>query len=152
MKNDECKCIPRSEPPEKPEKIPFPPTKENRGKLKAWLLENFESSAFNTCTHQPLKEMDGEPMEIIFKEEKYIPYAVHTPIRVPVHWKKQVKADIDRDVRLCIIEPVPGTTPTTWCARMVVTAKKNGKPRRTVDLQHHKNATRRVTHFTPTPF
>ena len=152
VENDDCECIPRSEPPDRPAQIPFPPTKENKGKLKNWLLENFKSSAFNTCTHQPLKEMVGEPMTITFKEEKHIPYAVHTPIRVPEHWKAKVKADIDRDVRLCIIEPVPGTTPTTWCARMVVTAKKNGKPRRTVDLQHLKNATRRITHFTPTPF
>ena len=96
--------------------------------------------------------MTGEPMEITFKEERYVPYAVHTPIRVPEHWKEKVKADIDRDVILCIIEPVPGTTPTTWCAKMVVTAKKNGQPRRTVDLQHLKNATRRITQFTPTPF
>jgi len=35
---------------------------------------------------------------------------------------------------------------------MVVTSKKNGKPRRTVDLQKLKDATLRETHFTPTPF
>ena len=90
-------------------------------------------------------------MKIVFKEN-YTEHRVHTPIEVPHYWKYQVKEDIDKDVRLGIIEPVPQGTPTTWCTRMVVTAKKNGKPRRTVDLQKLKEATLRETHYTPTPF
>ena len=34
-----------------------------------------------------------------------------TPIPVPYHCKAQVKADLDRDVRLGIIEPVPPLLP-----------------------------------------
>ena len=146
-----CKCIPRKVAPEKPEEIPFPPTEENVDKLKKWLLKEFEASAFNTCSHQPLKEMTGAPMDIVFKQE-YKEHRVHTPIEVPHYWKYQVKEDLDKDVRLGIIEPVPQGTPTTWCTRMVVTAKKSGKPRRTVDLQKLKEATLRETHFTQTPF
>ena len=132
LEEAECKCIPRAEAPGRPSKLPFPATDENRSKLKSWLIETFSGSAFNTCTHQPLKVMTGPPMKITFKKD-YTPHAVHKPIQVAHHWKYKVKADLDCDVRLGIIEPVPPGTPTVWCARMVVTPKKNGKLRRTVD-------------------
>ena len=150
-KGDSCKCIPRVDAPERPSEIPFPPTEENVEKLRSWLIDVFSASAFNTCTHQHLKEMTGAPMRIVFKED-YEEHRVHTPIEVPHYWKYKVKEDLDMDVRLGIIEPVPQGTPTTWCTRMVVTAKKNGNPRRTVDLQKLKEATLRETHFTRTPF
>ena len=47
---------------------------------------------------------------------------------------------------------MPPGIPVRWCSRMVITAKKNGKPRRTVDMQHLKEATLRETHYTQTPF
>ena len=146
-----CPCIPRTPTPPRPTELPFPPTEENVPKLKHWLLKTFESSAFNQCAHQPLPQMTGEPVKVEFKDN-HKPYAVHTPIPVPHHWKDRVKEDLDRDVRLGIIEKVPQGTPTEWCARMVVTAKKNGDPRRTVDLQQLNKATLRETHHTPTPF
>ena len=151
--NDEgkCKCLPREGAPERPSCMPIPPTRENRGKLKQWLIDAFSNSAFNTCSHQTLNVMTGKPMDIVF-EENATPYAVHVPIPIPRHWKERVKEEIDRDVRLGIIEPVPQGTPVEWCARMVVTPKKDGAPRRTIDLQHLKSATRRETHFTQTPF
>lgn len=80
------------------------------------------------------------------------PSAVHTLIPVPHHWKKRVKEDLDRDVKLGIIEPVPAGTPTICCSRMVVAPKKAGSPRRTVDLQKLNAATMRETHHTPSPF
>ena len=63
-KDKECDCEPRSPAPEAPEKIPFAPTEENKPMLESWLIDNFKASAFNTCTHQPLQEMTGEPMHI----------------------------------------------------------------------------------------
>jgi len=42
--------------------------------------------------------------------------------------------------------------PTVWCSRMVIAPKKDGSPRRTVDLQQVNKATLRETHHTPTPF
>ena len=146
-----CECITRESAPEPPKEIPYPPTEENKGKLKSWLTKTFISSAFNTCTHQQLQEMTGDPMKLHFKDQ-YKPHAVHTPIPIPYHWEDAVKEDIDRDIRLGILEKVPEGTPVEWCARMVVQPKKNGKPRRTVDLQELKKATRRETHYTPTPF
>ena len=149
--DEDCLCLPRGEPPNRPDKIPFEPVEENIPKIKNWLIEQFASSAFNTCSHQPLKQMTGEPMNIAFKDN-YVPHCVNTPIEVPHYWKRKVKADLDRDVRLQIIEPVPQGTPSVWCARAVWTAKKNGDPRRVVDQQKLNGATLRETHFTPSPY
>ena len=80
------------------------------------------------------------------------PVAFHTPVKVPLHWSDQVKKDLDRDVSLGIIEPVPINTPTTWCARMVVVAKHDGSPRRTVDFRALNSASQRQTHHTKSPF
>ena len=51
----------------------------------------------------------------------------YLPIPVPIHWQDDVKAGLDRDIRLGVIEPVPVDEPVTWCHRMVICAKKNGK-------------------------
>ena len=148
---DECNCPKRTTPPERPHQIPFEQTEKNIPRLKSWLLDAFASSAFNQCPHQGLPKMTGEPVKLHLKEN-VTPYAAHTPIPVPHHWKQKVKEDIDRDVRLGIIEKVPQGTTAEWCARMVVTPKKNGEPRRTVDLQKLNNATLREAHNTPSPF
>ena len=39
------------------------------------------------------------------------------------------------------MEPVPQGTPVNWCSRMVIRIKKDGSPRRTVDLQMLNNST-----------
>ena len=147
----ECTCPRRANAPDKPASIPFEPTKDNIPKLERWILDYYASSAFNTCEHQPLPYMSGDPLEIHYRPDA-TPTAHHTPIPVPHHWKAQVKSDLDRDVRLGIIEPVPPGTPTVWCSRMVVVPKKDGSPRRTVDLQALNAATYRITHHTPAPF
>ena len=146
-----CGCSLRSPAPPPPVTLPYPPTAENRHLLEQWLLDKYQASAFNVCEHQLLPKMDGRPLDIHFRPDAE-PAAFHCPIPVPHHWKKQVKADLDRDVRLGIIEPVPQGSPTVWCARMVVVAKKDGTPRRTVDLQNLNAATYRETHHTPSPF
>ncbi|CAG2221989.1 unnamed protein product [Mytilus edulis] len=46
-----------------------------------------------------------------------------------------VKASLDHDVMLGVIEPVPVGEPVTWFHRMVICSKKNGQSRRTVDFQ-----------------
>lgn len=146
-----CGCPHRMPPPPMPDAIPFEPQEENVIKLERWILDRYKGSAFNTCEHQALPCMTGKPMQIHFRPEA-TPKAFHRPIPVPHHWKTKVKADIDRDVRLGIIEPVPPGTPTVWCSRMVVVPKKDGSARRTVDLQHLNAATYRATHHTPSPF
>ena len=42
--------------------------------------------------------------------------------------------------------------PTDWCSTMVITAKKNGKPRRTIDYQHLNSQCKWETHHMGSPF
>ena len=146
-----CNCPKRELPPPLPSKLPFPATSENRSKLQDYLLDYYKSSTFNTCEHQPLPLMSGPPLKLCI-DPNADPVAHHSPIPVPVHWQKRVKADLDRDVRLGVIEPVPVGDPITWCHRMVVCSKKNGEPRRTVDLQPLNAHATRETHHTQSPF
>ena len=55
------------------------------------------------------------------------PVARHSPIPVAVHWQDEVKAGLDEDVRLGVLEKEPVGDPVTWCHRMVICAKKNSK-------------------------
>lgn len=68
----------------------------------------------------------NEPMRLMI-DPNATPTAYHSPIPVPLHWQDDVKAGLDRDVRLGVIEPVPIAEPVTWCHRMVICAKKNGR-------------------------
>ena len=102
--------------------------------LKEWLLNYYGSSAFNVCEHQPLPLMKGEPLEL-HVDPTAKPVAIHKPALVPLHWQDKVYADLERDVRIGVLERVNPNTPTTWCSRMVVTSMADGSPRRTVDLQ-----------------
>ena len=82
---------------------------------------------------------------------RYPRYAT-APIPVPIHWREEVKAALDQDVRLRVIEQVPVGEPVNWCYRMVICPKKNGKPRHTVDFQPLKTDATRETHHTQSPF
>ena len=144
-------CPRRETPPPLPTSLPFPATTANREKLHHLILETYGSSTFNTCEHQPLPMMDGPPLHLMIDPDAK-PVAHHMPVPVPIHWQEDVKAGLDRDVRLGVLEPVPVGEPVTWCHRMVVCAKKNGKPRRTVDMQPLNQYAVRETHHTQSPF
>ncbi|XP_071177635.1 uncharacterized protein [Mytilus edulis] len=146
-----CNCPQRKLPAPMPRNVPYPATEDNLEKIKQFLMDYYKSSTFNTCDHQPLPLMDGPPMRLMVDPEAE-PVAHHTPVPVPIHWKEEVKAGLDQDVRLGVLEPVPVGEPVTWCHRMVVCAKKNGKPRRTVDFQPLNVHATRETHHTPSPF
>ena len=119
---DKCNCPKRTNIPTRPKQTPFEPTTENILKLKSWLLDASSSSAFNQCPHLSLHSMTGEPVKLHFKEGA-TPYAVHTAMPIPHHWKQKVKDDLDHDEHpLC-----------------------------TVDLQKLNNATLHETHHTPSP-
>ena len=136
-------------PPPRPAKLPYPPTRENIPKLEAYILEQFASTAFNNSA--PFPAMNSPPAKIHLKPDA-VPYARHTPIPVPHHWKEEVKADLDRDVQRDILAPVPIGTPVTWCSPMVIVTKKNGAPRRTIDFQKLNSQCLRETHHTQSPF
>ncbi len=101
--------------------------------MKAWLLQRYASSTFNTCPHRALPCMEGPPVEM-HVDPGATPKACHTPANIPLHWQQRVHEDLLQDEALGVIERVPYGEPVTWCHRMVVTRKHDGSPRRTVDL------------------
>ena len=147
-----CSCPIRELPPKAPESCPFPPTHENLGRLEAWIRDRYRSSTFNTCNCQPLPMMKGSPPLELFIDPLAKPVVCNKPAQVPIHFKDTVLEELRRDVRLGVLEEVPTNTPTTWCSRMCIQVKKNGKPRRTIDLQALNKHAVRQTHATETPF
>ena len=135
--------------PTRPTSLPYKPLPENIPKLEKHLLEQFQSSTFNKSA--PFPAMSTPSAHIHLKPNPK-PYARHAPIPVPHHSKEEVKKNLDEDVRRGIIKPVPIGTPVEWCCNMVVTAKKDGRPRRTIDLQHLNLQCIRETHHCQTPF
>ena len=108
----DCTCPLRAIAPDTPEKIPFEPTEQNVPRLESWLKEYYSSSAFNCCECQPLPKMHGEPLKI-FMKDGVKPIASHSPIPIPLHWQAKVKAGLDRDEAIGVIEKVPPGTPPT---------------------------------------
>ena len=147
-----CSCPERTPTPPPPSELPFPATEDNIPKLKQWILDNYASSAFNCCQNQKLPLVNGTAPMSLHVDPNIKPKAFHKPYNVPVHWRAQVKAGLDQDVRLGVLEKVPVGEPTTWCSRMVLVAKKDGSPRRTVDYQHLNKALPRQTNPVKAPF
>ena len=119
--------------------------------MKTWLLDYFKSSTFNRCPHQSLPMISADPIKIHIDPEA-TPKAVYTAATVPIHWRDEIKKQLDQDVALGVIEPVPVGTPTTWQARMQVVAKQDGTPRRTVDLRALNTHCKRETHHVVPPY
>lgn len=146
-----CGCPRRTLPPLGPLPLPAPATEGNRGLLEQHLRDCFRSSTFNTCTHQALPMMAGPRLRLNIDPAAH-PVAIHKASSIPIHWEARVKADLDRDVRLGVLEKVPVGTPDTWCHRMVIVGKANGEPRRVVDFQPLNLHATRETHHTKSPY
>ena len=146
-----CDCPKRMPVPGRPDKLPFPCTPDNNGRMKTWLLERFKGSTFNKCPHQQLPTMSGPPVEIHIKDDAK-PVASHKASTIPLHWQEKVHADLKQDEALGVIERVPFGEPVEWCHRMVVTRKEDGSPRRTVDLSPLNKFCKRETHNSESPF
>ena len=128
-----CGCPLRTSVPDPPA-LPFEATEENVPKLRQFIIDHYSTSTFNLCSHQKQPEISGPPLHFSLKPDAK-PVAVHTPATIPIHWLKEVKEQLDRDVAMGVLELVPPNEPTIWQHRMVVVRKKSGKPRRTVDMQ-----------------
>lgn len=151
---EQCSCPRRQrDPPPIPTTLPqgLTASEEHVNSLKDWLLDYYGATTFNVCEHQPLPLMVGEPLQLHI-DPSATPVAIHKPALVPIHWQERVYADLERDVRIGVLEKVSPNTPTTWCSRMVVTSKADGTPRRTVDLQPLNRCSVRQTHHVPSPF
>ena len=51
-----------------------------------------------------------------------------------------------------VLEEVPANSPVDWMSRMITPPKKNGEPRRTVDLSDLNKACKRQTHHAKSPY
>ena len=147
-----CSCPKRQLPPSAPALMPCSPSEENLPQLRQYLLDRYAASTFNVCEHQPLPLLQGSPPLELHIDPAARPTAVHTPGVVPLHWQQAVLDGLNRDVRLGVLERVPVNTPVKWQSRMVVTAKANGDPRRTVDFQAVNACSPRQTHHTQSPW
>ena len=147
-----CECPRRCLPPDPPTTIPYEPIEENVPKLKEWILDYYKGSSFNKCPHQALPLVKSSPPMQLHLQEDAIPVAIHKSSPVPVNWEDQVKDALQKEVDLGVLEKVPVGEPTSWCSRMVTTAKKNVKPRRVVDLRCLNKFALRQTHPTEAPF
>ena len=123
----DCGCLRRMETPSPPD-LPFEANQENVPKLKDIIINHYSASTMNLCPHQVLPEMHGPLLHYTLRPDA-VPHAVHTPATIPLHWGDTVKAQIDRDVELGILTPVPPNEPTVWQTRMVVVKKQTGTPR-----------------------
>ena len=90
--------------------------------------------------------MENAPPLRLFVDPTATPVAVTSLGTIPHHWATDVKAGLDRDERLGVIKKVSVNEPLEWCARMVVTAKTDGSPRRTVDYSNLNKNCSRETH------
>ena len=96
--------------------------------------DDHQTLCSNRCMRQPFPQMQGMPMPIITDPSMKL-IAVHRLVPMPLHWIEKAKKDLDQDVHLGIIEPVPINTPTSWCSRKVIVPKSSGEPRRTMDFK-----------------
>ena len=120
--------------PDRPSVIPFVPCEDNISKLRQYLTESFAQSTFNR--NKPFPKLSTPPAHIHLKNDYVLPRPAIWPATIADNWEDEVKKAIDKDVELGIITKVPFNEPTTWCARMVVVKKRDGRPRRTVDYQN----------------
>ena len=54
--------------------------------------------------------MKGQPLRLV-TEEGALPVAEHKPILCPVHWEETAFEEIQRDIKLGVIEKVPEGEP-----------------------------------------
>ena len=80
--------------------------------------------------------------------DESVPPVVHASRKIPFALKDQVKEELDRMMRLNVIEPV--TEPTDWVHQIVVGKKPNGKLRLCLDPRDLNKAIKRHHFKLPT--
>ena len=75
------------------------------------------------------------------------PHALYTPRRVPFPLREKVRQELEKMEEMGVISKV--TSPTPWCAGMVVVRKKSGAVRICVDLKPLNESVKREVHPIP---
>ena len=84
----------------------MPATDSNIRALEDWIRDYFKESAFNQCKRQPWPEISGKPMKIHTKPDTK-PYCCKKPTMIPIHFRDQIRADIEADVKKGVLERWP---------------------------------------------
>lgn len=142
-----CSC-PRRAFADPPDKLPMPATDSNRKALETWIKEYYKAGAFNMCKRQYWPVTAGPPMKIHTNENATRIYC-RKPTKVPLHFREEVRAGLEADVKKGVLERVAVGEKDTWCSRMVIQPKKNGRPRRPVDLSGLSRVGRHESHHQP---
>ncbi|KAL6490042.1 hypothetical protein MHYP_G00003870 [Metynnis hypsauchen] len=87
-----------------------------------------------------------EPYHIELEKDA-TPYALSTPRRVPLPLRDKVKEELERMESMGVISKV--SSPTEWCAGMVVVPKPSGNIRICVDLTNLNKWVKRERHILP---
>lgn len=118
-----------------------PSLEENVSRLHEWILAHF--------SEQYLLRVIAGPLHHVHLSAYTVPYACHILDSSPKCWE-EVKRELDKDVRRGVICPILAGQTMEWCIRMVVVAKKLGKPRCTVDFQKPNACCQWEMHHIPT--
>ena len=124
----------------------------SKEKLRQLIIIQYAQSGFNNWHVQPLAIMNTDKPLRLFVDPAVKPVAIQKAAIIPNHLKARVKANLDRDVRLGILEKVDINSPVKWLSRMLVTMKKDGSPRRIIDYKKLNDAIQRQTNITKSPF
>ena len=124
----------------------------SKEKLRQLIIRQYAASGFNNCHVQPLSMMNVDQPLCLFVDPTVKPVAINKAAIIPIHLKARVKADLDRDMCLGILEKVVINSPVKWLSRMLVTMKKDGLPRRIMDYKKLNNAIPRQTNIAKSPF
>ena len=81
--------------------LPWAATKYNIPKFKEWNVEYYKALAFNQCIHHVLPLVEAP---------KVAPTALHKPAQVLIHFVKEIKEGLEKDVHLGVLERVPENT------------------------------------------
>ena len=124
-----------------------------REEVQDWITERFMASSLNNCRMQVKPVETGSPPIKLNVRPTHKPINCTKPSQVSLPMIKPVFKQLQRDERMGIISKVPPNTPATHgCSRMVVVAKADGTPRRTVDFKALNMGIPRQAHSTEAPF
>ena len=96
--------------------------------------------------------MSNAPPLRLFVDPTATPVAIPSLGAIPHHWVADVKAGLDRDERLGVIDKLFVNEPLQWCSRMVICPKGDGSPRRVIDYSQLNKFCPRQTHHTKAPW
>ena len=106
-------------------------------------------AAFPSIFDGQVKSMEGEEFHIQLVDGAQ-PFCVHTPRTIPFAYREKLQDELTLLQSQGIIAPV--TTPTEWCAPIVVTPKKDSdRIRLCVDLSRLNKYVRRERYQSPSP-